>query len=68
MMPHSNREESIPSLEGTVNGGWLRAAGAGRHLRPRRLVGASARLLNFTVRRLPGGLGLLWKDVLLWFA
>ena len=24
MMPHSNREESIPSLEGSVNGWWSR--------------------------------------------
>jgi hypothetical protein len=33
-----------------VNGLWLRAAGAEDSMRPRRLVGASGRPLNFTVR------------------
>jgi hypothetical protein len=35
-----------------VNGGWLRAAGAEEIVRLRRLLGASGRPLNFTVRPL----------------
>jgi hypothetical protein len=33
-----------------VNGWWLGAAGAKDSVRPRRLIGASGRPLNFTVR------------------
>jgi hypothetical protein len=33
-----------------VNGLWFRAAGAEEIVRPRRLMGASGRPLNFTVR------------------
>jgi len=34
MMPQSNREESIPSLEGTVSARWLRAGGGERRRAP----------------------------------
>jgi len=35
-----------------VNGGWFRAAGAGKQCAPAaRLMGASVRSLNFTARR-----------------
>ena len=32
-----------------MSGGWLRASGAEEIVRPRRLIGASGRPLNFTV-------------------
>jgi hypothetical protein len=49
---------SNKSFEGSVNGLWLRAAGAGRQCAPAALIGASGRRLNFTIKRpmrLPGG-------------
>jgi hypothetical protein len=39
MMPQSNREESIPSLEGAVRRGWLYAAGPGRKYAPAAAIG-----------------------------